>query len=96
MGSIAVVRSAAGPAEGTAVERALRAAPHRGSEVDVLASGSVALGVSNDPALRDAWATAAGGRAAVVTGSLDNLAEVEAALGLTVPDVPAGGAIEPA
>ncbi|HXV96472.1 MAG TPA: asparagine synthase-related protein [Gaiellaceae bacterium] len=89
MGSIAVVRAPAGPAEGAAVERALRAAPHRGSEVEVLVSGSVALGVSNDPPCRDAWAAAAGGRAAVVTGSLDNLAEVEAELGLSEPDGPA-------
>ena len=89
MGSIAVVRSAAGPAEGARVERALRAAPHRGSEVEVLVSGSVGLGASNDPAFRDAWAAAGGGRAAVVTGSLDNLAEVEAALGVTEPEGPA-------
>jgi len=88
VGSLAAVRSAAGPAGGAAVERALRAAPHRGSEVEVLASGAVALGISNDPAFRDAWAAAGGGRAAVVTGSLDNLGEVEAALGLSEPDGP--------
>ena len=80
MGSLAVVRSAAGPAAAAAVERALRAAPHRGSEVEVVASGPVALGISNDPAFRDAWAADADGKAAVVTGSLDNLDEVRASL----------------
>ena len=56
----------------------------------MLVSGPVALGVSNDPAFRDAWAAGADGKAAVVTGSLDNLDELRAAL--DSPDgSPAGG-----
>ncbi len=88
MGSIAVVHSA-GPAEGTAVERALRAAPHRGDELEVVGSGRAVLGVSNAPGLLDAWAVAENGKAAVLTGTLDNRAEVEAALDLPGTDSPA-------
>jgi asparagine synthase (glutamine-hydrolysing) len=76
VGSLAVFRSVQGPAERTALERALRAAPHRGDQHQVLVSGSVGLGVSNDPSRPDAWATARNGKAAVVTGSLDDLAEL--------------------
>ncbi len=75
MGSIAVIRSAREPAA-HAVERTLRAAPHRGEEREVLVSGSVGLGVSNDPGRPDAWAAAQNGQAAVVTGSLDDLPEL--------------------
>jgi asparagine synthase (glutamine-hydrolysing) len=82
VGSLAVVRSAAATGQGAAVERALRAAPHRGSEVEVLVSGPVALGVSNDPAFRDAWAAAREGRAVVAAGAVDNAGE----LGLEAAD----------
>jgi asparagine synthase (glutamine-hydrolysing) len=79
VGSIAAVHSA-GPAEAAAVERALRAAPHRGAELEVLTCGAVALGVSNTPDLVDASAAAEDGRAAVLMGSPDNRADIEAEL----------------
>jgi asparagine synthase (glutamine-hydrolysing) len=75
VGSIAVVRSTA-PAERAVVERALHAAPHRGDQIQVLVSGDIGLGVSNRPDLPDAWASARNGSSAVVTGALDNLAEL--------------------
>lgn len=89
MGSIAVAHSAAGPAEAAAVERALRAAPHRGDELEVVSSGHVALGVSNAPDLRDAWTATHDGKALVLTGTLDNRAEVDSALGRPGTDGPA-------
>lgn len=89
MGSIAAVHSAAGPAEAAAVERALRAAPHRGEELEVVSSGPVALGVSNAPDLRDAWTATRDGKALVLTGTLDNRAEVDSALGRPGTDGPA-------
>jgi asparagine synthase (glutamine-hydrolysing) len=76
VGSLAVVRSAAVPAGHEAVERALRAAPHRGNDLQVAAADDVALGISNDPGLVDAWLASRDGRVAAVTGSLDNLAEL--------------------
>ena len=76
MGSIAVVQHAHATPGGEAVERALRAAPHRGEELDVRTFGPVSLGISNAPELRDAWIAAGDGRAAVVTGTLDNAAEL--------------------
>ncbi len=89
MGSIAVVHSAAGPAEAAAVERALRAAPHRGEELDIVSSGPVTLGVSNAPDLRDAWSATGDGKALVLTGALDNRAEVDSTLGRPCTDGPA-------
>jgi len=74
MGSLVVVLSAA-PAS-TAVERALRAAPHRGTQVEVATTGTVALGISNDPDFEDAWLCVEDGSAAVVAGALDNHAEL--------------------
>jgi asparagine synthase (glutamine-hydrolysing) len=82
VGSIAVLHSAGGPTDRGAVERALLQAPHRGSEVEALAAGPFALGVSNDPAFRDAWITGRDGRTAVVTGAIDNADE----LGLDAAD----------
>jgi asparagine synthase (glutamine-hydrolysing) len=76
VGSIAVHRSADGPAGRTAVERALDAAPHRGRRQQVIETGDIALGVSNEPGRPDAWAATSNGNAAVVTGSLDNSAEL--------------------
>ena len=76
MGSIAVVHHTSATPDGGAVERALRAAPHRGEELDVRTVGSVSLGVSNAAELRDAWLASADGHAAVVTGTLDNAAEL--------------------
>jgi asparagine synthase (glutamine-hydrolysing) len=76
VGSISVVHHAGATADGGDVERALRAAPHRGEELDVRTLGAVSLGTSNTPDLRDAWIAVAGDRAAVVTGTLDNAAEL--------------------
>jgi asparagine synthase (glutamine-hydrolysing) len=80
VGSIVVVQSA-GPAERAAVERALRAAPHRGDELDVYVKDRIGLGISNAPGLEDAWAAGRNGKAAIVTGSVDNLAEIETEVG---------------
>jgi asparagine synthase (glutamine-hydrolysing) len=76
VGSIAVVHHARATPDGEAVERGLRAAPHRGEELDVRTIGSASLGISNAAELRDAWIAADDGRAAVVTGTLDNAAEL--------------------
>ena len=76
MGSIAVVHHARSAPDGGAVERALRAAPHRGADLDARTVGAVSLGVSNTPELHDAWIAVDDGRAAVVTGTLDNTAEL--------------------
>ena len=76
MGSIAVVHHASASPDGEAAERALRAAPHRGEELDVRTIGTISVGISNAPELRDAWLAAGDGRAAVVTGTLDNAAEL--------------------
>ena len=80
MGSIVVVHSPAG-AERAAVERALRAAPHRGGELELHVDGSIGLGSSNVDGPADAWTAAGNGKAAVLTGSLDNLAELQVELG---------------
>ena len=76
MGSIAVVHHARSAPDGAAVERALRAAPHRGDALDVRTLGAVSLGISNAPELTDAWIASDDGRAAVVTGTLDNADEL--------------------
>ena len=76
MGSIAVVHHARSAPDDGAVERALRAAPHRGADLDARTVGAVSLGVSNTPELHDAWIAVDDGRAAVVTGALDNTAEL--------------------
>src|SRR5262245_57875285 len=85
MGSIAVVCSA-GPG---ALERALRAAPHRGHEVETHVEGDIGLGISTGGVLDDAWLARRNGGAAVLAGTIDNRAEVEAELGVTADD-PAG------
>jgi asparagine synthase (glutamine-hydrolysing) len=76
VGSIAVVHHARSAPDGGAVERALRAAPHRGADLDARTVGAVSLGVSNTRELHDAWIAVDDGRAAVVTGTLDNTAEL--------------------
>jgi len=78
VGSLAAVLSRSAPA--AAAERALRAAPHRGAELDVRSYGRVALGVSNEAGFADAWLAEHGGRAAVVQGALDNKQELDAEL----------------
>lgn len=72
MGALAVVYSRKAPPGRELVVRMLQSAPHRGSELEVLIRGPVALGVSNDPGWRDAWLTDEGGQIAVFAGNLDN------------------------
>jgi asparagine synthase (glutamine-hydrolysing) len=76
VGSIAVVHHARSAPEGAAVERALRAAPHRGDALEVRTLGAVSLGISNAPGLTDAWIASEDGHTAVVTGTLDNADEL--------------------
>ncbi|MGH3044387.1 MAG: hypothetical protein ACRDM2_06640, partial [Gaiellaceae bacterium] len=76
MGSIAVVHHVRSAPDGAAVERALSAAPHRGDALEVRTLGAVSLGISNAPELTDAWIASDDGRAAVVTGTLDNADEL--------------------
>ena len=76
MGSIAVVHHARSAPDGAAVEQALRAAPHRGDALKMRTLGAVSLGISNVPELTDAWIASDDGRAAVVTGTLDNAGEL--------------------
>jgi asparagine synthase (glutamine-hydrolysing) len=80
MGSLAVVLPGAATTGGLSAERALRAAPHRGADLDVRTVGAVSLGVSNEPAFVDAWVAERNGQAAVVAGALDNRDELEAEL----------------
>ena len=80
MGSIAVVH-AAGPVERGAVERSLRAAPHRGGELEVHVDGRTGLGSRTCPTSPTRGPHDGTGRPRILTGSLDNRAEVEAALG---------------
>ena len=58
----------------------LRAAPHRGAELRARVCGRTALGVSNDPAFRDAWIAGDDAAAAVFAGTLDNCEELAAEL----------------
>jgi asparagine synthase (glutamine-hydrolysing) len=76
VGSIAVVHHARSAPDGAAVERALSAAPHRGDALEVRTLGAVSLGISNAGELTDAWIASDDGRAAVVTGTLDNADEL--------------------
>jgi asparagine synthase (glutamine-hydrolysing) len=80
VGSIVVVHSA-GPAEPAAVERALRAAPHRGDQLEIDVRDGIGLGISNAPGLVDAWAASRDGKTVILTGSLDNLAELDTEVG---------------
>jgi asparagine synthase (glutamine-hydrolysing) len=80
VGSIVVVHSA-GPAKPAAVERALRAAPHRGDQLEIDVRDGIGLGISNAPGLVDAWAASRDGKTVILTGSLDNLAELDTEVG---------------
>jgi asparagine synthase (glutamine-hydrolysing) len=80
VGALAAVIAASAPAGAEAVERALRAAPHRGEEVAVRTAGAVALGVVNEQGFADAWVAERDGAAVVLQGALDNKAELDADL----------------
>jgi asparagine synthase (glutamine-hydrolysing) len=80
MGCLALIAGSAGPGDTSAVERMLDAAPHRGSQRQVIACGSVALGVANDESWVDSRLAQANGQAAVFSGTLDNRAELAAEL----------------
>lgn len=81
MGSFAVVYRRQGqPHDPSVVQRMLRAAPHRGSEIRVEAVGPVSLGISNDPEFHDASICTEGSAAAVFMGTLDNRSELAAEL----------------
>ena len=58
----------------------LRAAPHRGGELAVRVRGRTALGVSNDPAIPDAWLASDDSATAVFAGALDNREDLVAEL----------------
>lgn len=91
MGSLAVVLSGPPVAGATSVERALRAAPHRGDELTVRTVGRVSLGVSAEPAFADAWLAQGEGGAAVLQGDLDNKEELDAELARAGIPVEPGG-----
>jgi asparagine synthase (glutamine-hydrolysing) len=80
MGSLAVVLPGSATTGAPSVERALRAAPHRGVGLDVRTVGGVSLGVATEADFVDAWVAERNGHAAVVAGALDNRDELEAEL----------------
>ena len=73
----------------TAVERSLAAAPHRGSSTTSIALGRCALAAASRPQRQSAWLASDGSSAAVVTGVLDDLADLAASLGLAAGADPA-------
>lgn len=83
MGALAAVLSGSAPAGADAVERALRAAPHRGEELAVVTVGQASLGVANEPGFADAWVAGREGIAIALQGALDNKEELDAELART-------------
>src|SRR4051812_6521094 len=88
MGAISAFLGPAAP-DTTAVERALAAAPHRGSATTVIALGRCALAVAYRPQRQSAWLARDGSSGAVATGVIDDLAELAASLGLVAGADPA-------
>lgn len=80
MGSIAAILSYAHPPETSAVERGLRAAPHRGSKIRTHAVSRFAVGASATDEWPDTTIAEADGLVAAVRGSIDNLTELIADL----------------
>lgn len=78
MGALAVAFPHSSAPDPDVARRMLRAAPHRGSEIEVHVCGRAVFGLTNEPDFRDAWLTSEGGRAAVFTGTLDNRHELNA------------------
>src|SRR5438477_1468686 len=81
MGALAITVPAGAPPDDEVVRRMLRAAPHRGSAVQIDAVGRAALGVANDPEQEDAWLARADGRIAAFAGILDNVEDLRVELG---------------
>jgi asparagine synthase (glutamine-hydrolysing) len=80
MGSLALKAANDQHADAAAVDRMLRAAPHRGPATKVVSCGGVALGVANVPGWVDSWICERDGRAAALSGTLDNRLELAAEL----------------
>lgn len=72
MGSIAVVALPDASPDDDRITAMLRAAPHRGTAVEVRACGKTQLGVAFDPERRDGWVASDNGTSAAFVGSLDN------------------------
>ena len=68
------------PTDPSLVERALRAAPHRGSLIEVVVHGSCALGVVRHDPSDAASLTVADGLGVAVAGVVDNLNEIATSL----------------
>lgn len=75
MGALAVVSSSSAAAA-DAVTAMLRAAPHRGAELEVRAGVAGALGVSRDSRSPDAWLAGQNGTTAAFVGTLDNAEDI--------------------
>jgi asparagine synthase (glutamine-hydrolysing) len=80
VGSLAVLFSRSSRPDPECVKAMLRAAPHRGRELEVQVTGQTVLGVANDPDFRESWLASSNGAAAAFAGSLDNRAELNAEL----------------
>jgi asparagine synthase (glutamine-hydrolysing) len=87
MGSLVAVLHHTSRPDAEVATTMLRAAPHRGPELDVRVCGRAVLGVSNDPEFRDSCIAAHNGLTLAFAGVLDNRAELDAELrraGVTV------------
>lgn len=80
MGSVVATLSRRPPVTDDGVRRAIAAAPHRGSTVDVAIHGSCALGISTSADPVDAWLARTDDLAVALTGNLDNVEELAAQL----------------
>lgn len=76
MGSIALTLSKAAPPDVGSVRRMIEAAPHRGTETEIVAHGGCALGAANIDGDIDAWIASDRGLSVVFTGRLDNVADL--------------------
>jgi asparagine synthase (glutamine-hydrolysing) len=76
VGSLAAVILRATTPQPATVRRMLAAAPHRGTEIDLLSVGRAVLGVSSARGSADAWLAERDGLAAAVVGRIDNATEL--------------------
>ena len=76
MGAIAVHLPADGPPDPRAVERMLRASPHRGTRFERVIQGRCALGISHREDLDDTSLFREDGMASAFIGTLDNAAQL--------------------
>lgn len=96
MSAIAAVLFRSGLPDTEPVTRMLRAAPHRGAIVETFLHGICALGLSNTSDRPESWRAHDGSWAAVLTGTVDNLAEIIADLasrGITSADASPAGVV---